>query len=79
MTQSVDPRTGTAFGPVLADTDATTLDAVIDAAATAAPHWAATSRVARAAALSAVADRRLGDAQAQHITEIVPRIGQQRQ
>jgi len=57
MTQSVDPRTGTAFGPVLADTDATTLDAVIDAAATAAPHWAATSRVARAAALSAVADR----------------------
>jgi len=56
-TQSVDPRAGTPFGPTLADTDAAALDAVIRGAAAAAPEWAATTRVARAAALTAVADR----------------------
>jgi NADP-dependent aldehyde dehydrogenase len=56
-TQSVNPRTGTPFGPTLADTDAAQLDAVIGAANAAAPRWAATPRSQRAAALSAVADR----------------------
>lgn len=56
-TRSVDPRTGEPFGPEIVDTDAAALDAVLMAAQSAAPHWAATSRDGRAAALVAVADR----------------------
>ena len=56
-TRSVDPRTGSPFGPELADTDGAALDAVLEAAASAGAQWAATSRVIRAGALSAIADR----------------------
>jgi NADP-dependent aldehyde dehydrogenase len=56
-TQSLDPRTGELFGPVIADTDRATFEALLDAATAAAPVWAATSRTHRATALRAIADR----------------------
>jgi acyl-CoA reductase-like NAD-dependent aldehyde dehydrogenase len=55
-TQSVDPRTGSAFGPELPDTTATELDAVLTAAASASAPWAATAAADRARALRQVAD-----------------------
>jgi NADP-dependent aldehyde dehydrogenase len=55
-TQSIDPRTGEPFGPLLEDTAPAELDAVLDAAAQAARPWARTSGTDRAAALRQVAD-----------------------
>lgn len=55
-TQSVDPRTGEAFGPVRKDTSAAELDSVVAAAARAALPWGRTPGADRATALRAVAD-----------------------
>src|SRR5689334_20168501 len=54
--QSVDPRTGEPFGPVLPDTDDATYEAVLGAAADAELAWAATGGDGRAAGLRAAAD-----------------------
>jgi NADP-dependent aldehyde dehydrogenase len=66
--QSVNPRTGDAFGPVIPDTDRATLDRMVDAAAAAAAPWAALSPGARAEALDAVAEAL--DADAERLAEI---------
>jgi acyl-CoA reductase-like NAD-dependent aldehyde dehydrogenase len=55
-TQSVDPRTGEAFGPLLEDTTAAELDLVVKAAVGAADAWARLDPPARASALRLVAD-----------------------
>jgi NADP-dependent aldehyde dehydrogenase len=60
--QSVNPRTGETFGPVIPDTGAAELDRIVRAAATAAGAWAATSPAQRATALDAVADALDADA-----------------
>ena len=55
-TQSINPRTGQPFGPTFPDTDQTTYEAVVGAAADAATPWAGTPRARRAEALRAAAD-----------------------
>jgi NADP-dependent aldehyde dehydrogenase len=54
--QSVDPRTGTAFGPVIADSTADEVRQVCAQAKTAASGWGSMSRPDRARALRAAAD-----------------------
>lgn len=60
--QSVNPRTGETFGPVIPDTEAAELDRIVQAAAAASATWAATSPAHRATALDAVADALDADA-----------------
>lgn len=67
-TQSVDPRTGTAFGPVFEDTTPTELASVLEAAASAARSWAGTSGDARATLLRKAADALDADADALVVT-----------
>jgi len=55
-TQSTDPRTGDPFGPVIDDTSAAELDAVVAAAVVAAPGWADAPASLRVSALRAMAD-----------------------
>lgn len=55
-TQSVDPRTGESFGPVLDDTTPDELNRVVQTAVGAADAWADFGRAERAAALRGVAD-----------------------
>lgn len=55
-TQSVDPRTGEAFGPLLEDTTVAELDRVVQAAVGAADAWADLDPQVRASALRCVAD-----------------------
>lgn len=54
--QSVNPRNGTPFGPVLADTRPKEVDALVARSMDAWPTWAALPAGARAAALDAIAD-----------------------
>ncbi len=54
--QSYDPRTGLAFGPVLPDTTHDDLAVLLDAATVAAPGWAAADGDARAELLRSIAD-----------------------
>lgn len=54
--QSVDPRTGAAFGPVIPDTDATELDRLVTAAAAGLDPWWALGASGRGTVLRAVAD-----------------------
>ena len=54
MIQGFDPRTGEPVGEPVAETSGTEVDAIVSAAAVAAPAWAAFAR--RAEALEAVAD-----------------------
>lgn len=54
--QSVDPRTGTPFGPVLPDTTAEEFEAVLSAAHAAFGPWSTLSRFERAQALNVAAD-----------------------
>jgi len=54
--QSVDPRTGEPFGPVIPDTSAAEVRALCDRAAGAAQQWAAMPGAARAAQMRAAAD-----------------------
>lgn len=55
-TQSVDPRTGEAFGPVFADSSADEVNEVVQASDAAAEAWGGWSPADRATALAAVAD-----------------------
>ena len=61
--QSVDPRTGETFGPVIADTDAAALDHVVAGAVAASAGWAALGADGRARALEQVADALDADAE----------------
>ena len=54
--QSVDPRTGEAFGPVFRDTSVAQLDRVLTDAAASADDWGDLPAAGRALALFAVAD-----------------------
>ncbi len=54
-TQSVDPRTGQSFGPVIADSSTDDVDQVVRAASSAFPAWCDMSAAARALALTGVA------------------------
>ena len=56
-TQSVDPRTGDPFGPVLEDTSPAGLDEVVRAASQAAEGWADATAAMRSVALGTIADR----------------------
>ena len=56
-TQSVDPRTGEPFGPVLEDTSPAGLDEVVRAAGQAAEGWADVTAAMRSMALRTIADR----------------------
>ena len=55
-TQSTDPRTGNPFGPIIDDTSAAELDAVVAAAIVAAPQWADAPASLRVSGLRAIAD-----------------------
>jgi len=54
--QSIDPRTGTPFGPILPETTDAEFEAVLAAADAAFPPWSSMSRAARARAITAAAD-----------------------
>lgn len=56
MLQSIDARTGLAFGPVFADTPPAELDRVVQDAAQAFAHWQASDGDTRASLLAALAD-----------------------
>ena len=55
-TQSYDPRTGLAFGPVVDDTSPAELELLLDRAAAAAAGWADSDGAVRARLLRAIAD-----------------------
>lgn len=56
MLHSVDPRTGVAFGPSIAETTPEELDMIVRRAQQISDEWAQTPATARAASLDAVAD-----------------------
>lgn len=54
--QSVNPRTGESFGPIIAPTTSAQVDSMIASAVTAFEKWSLTSATSRAKVLFALAD-----------------------